>query len=365
VFQGIVLAHALAFRLYEGDAYAIWGLKAKVIAAEGIVPRPSYFTDVSLSYSHLDYPLMVPFLMSGVYGVLGRVDDQMAKLSLPVLYFGLLCLVFAFSKRRSTTPMAFAVTAIVMGAPVMLRWAGSGNADVPLTAFYIASVIFLLEWGEDLNWRSCMLCGVMSAFAAFTKNEGLVLGALNCIVIFLLPTRSTNWRCRLAGVGLWVAVFVVLILPWVFWSSEIPRTHENYIAHLRFSEITGNVFRLPIILAEFGRQIVSVWRYGLLWLIMITIAIVRWRTFRDRTILMVWLLFLLHLGIYALIFLVTPWNVHEHLSVALDRLVLHVVPLGGLLITLHHSSLAEARGTDPYAKNLKINDKKLIPKSEI
>lgn len=346
VFQIVVLTHALGFPLYEWDAYATWGLKAKAIAVEGIVPRPAYFSDVSLSYSHLDYPLMVPFLMAGVHGVLGRVDDQLAKLALPVLYFGLACLIFAFSKRRLPNPLALAVTALVVGAPVTLRWAGSGNADLPLAAFYTASVILLLEWTEDPDWRTCAACGVMSAFAAFTKNEGLALGALNCAVVLLLLIRSAHRKRALAGAGLCVAVFLLMIVPWVVWSSDLPRTHENYPAHLSLDKIAGNASRIPIIIAEFVRQIVSVWRYGLLWLILAASAVAGWRAFRDRPTAVAWSLLLLHLGVYSLVFLITPWHLQEQFKAALDRLVLHVVPLAGLLIAMHCSAIAAGPGGD-------------------
>jgi len=46
----------------EWDAFAIWGFKAKVLTHEALRPTPAYFHDLTLSYSHLDYPLMVPFL---------------------------------------------------------------------------------------------------------------------------------------------------------------------------------------------------------------------------------------------------------------------------------------------------------------
>ena len=349
LLQGLVTAHALAFRLYEWDAFAVWGLKAKVIAMEGLAPRPAYFTDVSLSYSHLDYPLMLPFLMAGVCGVLGRIDDQLAKLALPVLYLGLGCLVFGFSRRRLPRPMAFALTAVVMGAPVMLGNAGSGYADVPLTAFYTASVLFLLEWAERRDYTACALCGVMSAFAAFTKNEGLALGVINCVGALLLPVRGIPRRLRVAGAGLCTAIFLGLILPWLVWTSDIPRTHESYLTRFRFPQILGQLPRLPTIAAGFLRQIINLDQFGLLWLILILLAAYRWRAFRDVRVQMAWALLLAHLAVYAAVFIVTPWDVDEHLSAALHRLVLHVVPLAGLLIALHCASTA--RDAIPTAEN--------------
>ena len=63
---GLVAVHALGFPFYEWDSFAIWGLKAKVVAHESLAaPRPAYFHDLTLSYSHPDYPLLTPFLLAG------------------------------------------------------------------------------------------------------------------------------------------------------------------------------------------------------------------------------------------------------------------------------------------------------------
>src|SRR4051812_25482565 len=52
-------AAAFAFLpAFEIDAIAIWGLKAKVIYFQPLHPRPEYFSDLSLSFTHLDYPLL-------------------------------------------------------------------------------------------------------------------------------------------------------------------------------------------------------------------------------------------------------------------------------------------------------------------
>ena len=62
---GVVLINAVSTPLQEWDAFAIWGLKAKVLFHAALRPIPLYFHDLSLSYSHLDYPLLVPFLVPG------------------------------------------------------------------------------------------------------------------------------------------------------------------------------------------------------------------------------------------------------------------------------------------------------------
>ena len=88
---------ALSSPLAEWDAFAIWGFKAKVLTHEALRPTPAYFHDLTLSYSHLDYPLMVPFLTAGAYAAMGTVDDQTGKmvsvfldvLLVPMVYLGL------------------------------------------------------------------------------------------------------------------------------------------------------------------------------------------------------------------------------------------------------------------------------------
>src|ERR1700690_2311921 len=76
----MIAAGALSTPLVEWDAFAIWGFKAKVLTYEALRPTPACFHDLTLSYSHLDYPLMVPFLTAGAYAAMETVDDQTGKL---------------------------------------------------------------------------------------------------------------------------------------------------------------------------------------------------------------------------------------------------------------------------------------------
>ena len=69
----MIVAVALSSPLVEWDAFAIWGFKAKVLVHEALRPAPAYFHDLTLSYSHLDYPLMVPFLTAGAYAAMGTL----------------------------------------------------------------------------------------------------------------------------------------------------------------------------------------------------------------------------------------------------------------------------------------------------
>src|SRR5205823_1774846 len=52
----IVCLHALRIAVIEWDTFAIWGLKAKVLAADSLRTNPEYFHDATFDFSHRDYP---------------------------------------------------------------------------------------------------------------------------------------------------------------------------------------------------------------------------------------------------------------------------------------------------------------------
>jgi len=61
-----VSVHSLAFGVIEWDDTAIWALKAKVVAHDALRNHPWYFHDPAMSYSHQDYPLLMPFMRAAV-----------------------------------------------------------------------------------------------------------------------------------------------------------------------------------------------------------------------------------------------------------------------------------------------------------
>ena len=334
-----VAIDGLSSRIYEWDTFAIWDYKARILASEGLVPRPDYFSDLTLSYSHLDYPLMVPFLGAGIYGAVGHTETPFARLPLVVLYLGLVLLFYGFARKSLRPWAAGVVTAIVVGAPVLLRWAAAGTADVPLTVFYTGAVLFLLDGVETVRWRSACLCGVLSAFAAFSKHEGLMLAVLLGTLWLVPALRGGLDRRRWFAFGGFAGVFGALYLPWMWWAREIPRTHTDFVSQLRISEIVSNLERLPVILEAVGAQLADVWQFGLLWPLLLLSAWLGRRAFESRSTRTAWLLLLGHLAAYVLVFLITPWDLRAHLDSALERLVLHLVPLAGVLIVLHLSRL--------------------------
>jgi 4-amino-4-deoxy-L-arabinose transferase-like glycosyltransferase len=341
-----VVVHALAFPIFEWDAFAIWGLKAKVLFHESLRSDPGYFQDRSLSFSHLDYPPLTSLLTGGVYGALGRVDDRLGKVLLPVLYIALGLTTFTALRWKLDRTRAAFLAALMMALPPCVRWAGSGNADVALTLFYGVSVYFTARWAASGEAADLAIVVLTSAFAALTKNDGLGLALLNGLAVVLsLPRR--HWRARAGLVLLALAGAGVLLAPWTIWNWTVPRTHEDYGARLSIASVFQNLPRLPIVIRAFAAETTAVATWGALWLLLILAAALGWRAFRERHVIVVWSLLAAQLAMYAAIYLVTPWNVEELLAVSLDRVLLHATPAAVLLIGYHWAQMAAPRTSQP------------------
>ncbi len=325
---------SLFFPLYDWDGFAIWGLKARVLFTTSLRERPEYFFQAPLSFSHQDYPLLVPFLTAGVYGAVGQVNDQLGKMPQLLLYVALACTLYHALRWKLPRGAAAILALIGISVPVLIRWAGAGNADLALTTYYGASVYYLVRgrWEEDC--RALVLAGLLTGFMAFTKNEGLALAAINLLVLALFSLRRPGGAPGRMLVLFFLAAALVLA-PWLWWSLDLPRTHEDYASRLTIAGILDNLDRLGTIFSEFGRQIVAWERWGFLWGLLFSSALLGYRGLKRPHVQAVWLLFGAHIALYVLVYLVTPWDLGELFAISLDRLLLHTVPAAVLLAGLH------------------------------
>ena len=336
--------HALGSPLYEWDAFAIWGLKAKVIFYESLLSKPAYFYDVNLSYSHLDYPLGLPFLVSGAYAAIGSVNDQWGKIILPIMTAAFIFMLYDGFRWKIKSVKSLLILAVCVGNGPFIRWAGSGNADLTLTFFYGGSVIFLLKWIENKRSSDLIISALFSAFCAFTKNEGLALAAMN-LLILLIHLSIARRKNEFIATAYFFLILVVFILPWIIWSIDIPRTHENYLGRLNINMLVNNSDRLNLIFYHFFQQIFRVERWGGAWLLLIAFSLVGWKAITNPIVRWCWLLLALHIGLYILIFMVTPWNIDDLAKSSLDRLLMHLIPVVGLISCFHWASL-QTNGND-------------------
>jgi len=333
-----VALNSLANPLGEWDAFAIWALKAKVLLYSALNPAPAYFHDLSLSYSHLDYPLMVPFLTAGDFAATGGTNDRAAEsisvfldlLLVPMVYAGL---------RWKLKPFPSALlSAIYALLPAVCRYSGTGCADVPLAVFYAGNVIYSVRWIANPRWQYLFLAILFGTFTAFTKNEGLVLALICGGTMLLLGTRHGQGLQPFKRI-FFFAGLLALDGAWLIWNRQLPRTHENYGSKLFSPALIEQMPRLKQILPALLVHAADPANWGLV-CILITCAIaLGWRAFRLRPVQAVWLIFGMQMASYIMVYIVTPWDLDTLLPTTADRLILQASPAVFLITGWHWAAV--------------------------
>ncbi|MGD1278075.1 MAG: glycosyltransferase family 39 protein [Tepidisphaeraceae bacterium] len=330
----VVAFDALVYPASEWDAFATWQLKSKVLAGESLRPRPAYFSDIALSFSHLRYPILVPMISAGEHAMAGRIDDEREKAPFLLMYLGLGAVVYAAVRSRRGTMAALPATALLMTTPLMLLYGGAGTAELALTAFYGCSIICLLRWQQQQRTEDFMLVTLLGICLAWTKNEGYVLAAINAAVMVALTPQPL--RPRHLALTLGSALIVAAgTLPWILYAHGLPHTDENYSDRLSVRLMMANLPRVPLVARKMLAE--SVWwrDWGIFWFVLAGAAISQWRRFTQRPVLTLWVLLAAQLLAYLPPFLVVNvWNVNELLYVTTGRLLLHATPAAALLIGL-------------------------------
>lgn len=330
----VVVRDAVAVPVIVGDAFSIWQLKAKVLAAHPLFPRPDYFFDVALSYSHLRYPVLVPMISGGVHAMTGRLDDGWEKTPFVLSYIGLGAAVFGAVRRWGTIAAGLAASAALMTAPMALAHAANGTGDMSLTAFYGCSLISILRWQESRRACDFALAFLFTLCMAWSKNEGLPLALLNAAAMFVAVPHPWRWRAIPFAIGL-----AVLYLPWIIYSRDFPRTDEDYASHFKLAEISAHLNRLPFILGHMASDLWDFRLWGIFWFL--PMAAVGVNPTRSRPILLLWGLLLCHLAVYIPPYIVTPLDLEYLMKYSVSRLMLHAAPAAALIVGLQFSDRSE------------------------
>jgi len=248
----------------------------------------------------------------------------------PMVYLGL-----RWKLRRVPAACLSAIPALL---PVMFRYAGAGCADLPLALFYAGGIFYVARWIDRQQREDLVLAMLFSVFAAFTKNEGLILALANGAVMLGFSFgggRQRQWCGAVAFFAGWLA----LDAAWLLWSRGLPRTHEDYGSKLLSLQVVTHLPQLRQIIAAMIVQATEPRTWGLLWIMPGAMALLGWKAFARRSVPALWILLGLHLASYALAYSVTPWDLTVLMPMTLDRLLLHAIPAAIFLAGWHWAEL--------------------------
>jgi hypothetical protein len=241
------------------DAFANWGLKAKLLyySGNGLIDHRTFdpmFTTNSLGPPvERVYPIGLPSLEAYFIHTMGGPDFRVLHLLFVALFAGLALAAVAFL-RPYVGPWALAAGAsVILWMPAARDQALSENADVPMACFWIAAALLVGVWLVREQHRWLAFAAVLASAALATKREGAVYTAILLLfagVGLLLAGR----RDRLVPLGLALLFIGVTSLPWrIFVAVHGLTGHDISVSPHRLAEHSDE---LPLILRKLSDLIV-------------------------------------------------------------------------------------------------------------
>jgi hypothetical protein len=182
----------------EFDAGAFWLVKAKMLYFDHGRNFLALLHTPNFSYTHMDYPWLVPGVYTLTYGVLGGVDEFVVKVW-PFWMLVILCgAILSISRAwRQPHPAPILLVVLVCFLPATWRFVRQEGATMPLLfGVGIAALLFVTAL---VRRNELVLCaGVLTlACCATTKLEGAIYTALWGTMTLLFCWRRGWLKSRL------------------------------------------------------------------------------------------------------------------------------------------------------------------------
>jgi hypothetical protein len=326
----------------HGDegAWSIWNLRARFLFRGGQFWRDAFSND--LSWSHPDYPLLLPGLVALCWTLAGRESTD-APIAIAFLFLlgtaGVLTSVIGVLRGKT---QALVGGTLLLGAAGFISLSAAQYGDVPLS-FYILATLGLLclqdRYPKDLRFSA--LAGLMAGFAAWTRNEGIIflIAVIVARVAVALRFRDRTGPAlapqllRLAA-GLLAPLAVVIFFKLrIAGASDL--VSEKPALILQHLAVPGRwifmIQGLVVALFGLGRFLISVVVVlGLYW------YLVRFRVEeRDRaTVETMGIVLALTIAIELVADVALVDNLRVEIANGLERSLLHLWPAGVLLFFL-------------------------------
>jgi hypothetical protein len=347
LLQLIIVIWASARLALGYDGLFIWEFKAQLIHRSGGIMPLEYFRASSWQYSHPNYPLLVPLTDSWFYGWMGEANQGFVKLVSPLFYSAIVGLLVAGGARLSGSRWR-GVTAAAMFffVPWVVLRTVAGEADLPLAAFYLGAVLYLLEYLETEDARLLVLVGVLGALMPWVKRDGVVLWGclLGVMLIKTMPRR--DWRA-------WVMIALPGVVWLGFWRIFLwgigATAHPEYLP-MTWGTLKGNIGRIPTIARSIWEEVIN-WRtWSVIWALPAA-GLLNLYEPKGRRLIAAWLLLILApMALYGSIYIFSAWDPFTyHIGASLGRLLLHLTPvvlLGATLLFRGESRRISAGNAD-------------------
>ncbi len=174
----------------EWDAWMNWNLKARMFFRGGEAWRAAF--SAVLPWSHPDYPVLVPTLVTRSWFYAGQESQLGAALVAATFTFGTVALLATALATLRGTGQGLLGGLLLLSTPLFIGHGTSLYADVPLGYFFLATFVGLAldaRYGAG-TIRFALLAGTMAGLSMLTKNEGLLFTIAVAGGLVLFSRRS-------------------------------------------------------------------------------------------------------------------------------------------------------------------------------
>jgi len=297
----------------EFDFVGIWGVKGRLFWEAGGIDW-SMLRDPYLSYSHHDYPILLPLMLDFVAVALGKWNDRV--MGLLYVAFAIAALLMIRSALREETGSAIVASISTLGLTGAVCSPYFGIAEGPLIAFGTGAFLQLRRGLRDQNPQAVRIGVVLLGCGALTKNEGLAW-LLAVAISFMLAHRSGRVRSLLS---LWPAAALAML--WL-----IPRTVLRLSTDLAEGSVLSRVWQ-HLQQLDVYLQTLRTYPVGkpLFWIgVIIAFALTVRRAVQSEQFGLVALA--IQYGFLAVAYLATSNDITWHLRYSAERVINQVTPV--------------------------------------
>jgi hypothetical protein len=335
----------LALRLpMAWDGVMTWEQKARLAWLSG-GGLPLHYLAQPYRY-HANYPLLVPMLEAWVYGWLGHMDQVLVKVVFAGFLLAVLWLLATAAGRLGLSAgWSVAAALLPLCVPRLVLGEGSatsGYADFPLAAFYLACIVYLVEYVREDRRGALRAAGVLAAGLPWIKQEGVILWA--CVALFAVVIARRRGH---ASTLLWVIVPGLAVI--VGWRAVLAIAHAARDAGflpVEAATLWRNLPRVGLVAAAaWSRATGGEW--SLLWPVAAVSSAAAWRLPASRPVAALLLAAVaVPSAIYSTIYIFSATDPAWHIATSLSRLMIQV-SLPALLLVIVPAAGGRGRYNEP------------------
>jgi len=249
-----VFSGAIHYSFTSIDSYSIWLFKSKAFFVEKGFPFKT-LSDPNYTYSHPQYPILLPLAISNIYKALGYVNETLVLAIYPFIYLTIILLTyFSLKLIRLTTLQSLLFTYIYSMLSPLLAQGGrmhAGNADIIITLLYwlaFLTVFFFYKTKKEILFLFLiLLVGISSQI----KQEGLFLFA----IILFLPVSKTK---KILGI-------LLSLIPTLVWWSFVKQHSIPQSFGLTFYPLPTLFIRALILIKTVLKELMNIKNWYIFW----------------------------------------------------------------------------------------------------